>query len=382
MRNVAILAETSLASGRQILAGISRYLHEHDNWNVFHQTGPLGALNPRAIESWKGDGIIARIADRRIHRLVRAKGVPVVDVLGNVGQMPFPQVSCDEEAITRLVADDLRERGYRHFAFFGLKGEGWSVGRWLSFRAQCLGAGAESCVSLMIDHRDKQTVSWDRYLRRLRGWLEGLPKPLGLMVASDQFGPDVAEACRESGLMVPDEVAIVGVDDDAPFCDVCVPRLSSVAPNHECVGYEAAALLDRMMSGAAAPAKPVRIKPLGLRVRRSSDAWALEDPSLVKAMIFLRARAYGEVGIDDVARAAGLSRSVLQRRWRSATGQTVLDVIVKLRVARAKEMLVNTALPLAEIAERCGFKHQEYLGYVFRREVDQTPGHYRRTKKR
>jgi LacI family transcriptional regulator len=204
MRNVAILAETSLASGRQILAGISRYLHEHDDWNVFHQTGPLGALNPRAIESWNGDGIIARIADRRIHRLVRDKGAPVVDVLGNVAESEFPRVTCDEEAIARLVADDLRERGYRHFAFFGLKGERWSVTRAQSFRRHCLDGGGESCAALMIDHRDRQAAPWARYLGRLRAWLKGLPKPLGLMVASDQFGPDIAEACRQSGLMVPD----------------------------------------------------------------------------------------------------------------------------------------------------------------------------------
>lgn len=381
MRNVAIVVETSLASGRQILAGISRFLHEHDNWTVFHQTGPLGALNPDALQSWTGDGIVARVANARIRRIVEAKRVPVVDVLGNVRGASFPKVGCDEEAISRTIADDLHDRGFRHFGFFGLRGEGWSEERWQGFRRECTANGALSCSPFLIRHDEKRAENWTRYIARLCQWLQARPRPLGLMIASDQFGPDVVEACRRSNLMVPEEVAIVGVDDDAPFCDVCVPRLSSVAPHHEKVGYEAAVLLDRMMSGEPAPKEPIRIKPLGLRIRRSSDAWALDDPALVKAMTYIRAHAYDGVAVDAIAQAAGLSRSVLQRRFQGAIGETVLDVITKVRLARAKEMLLNTNLAIADIAERSGFRHQEYLGYVFRRKTGQTPAAFRRTAK-
>ena len=378
MQKVAILVETSLASGRQILAGISRFLHEEDRWAVFHRTGPLGAINPEALRSWRGDGVIARIANRSIYRMVAGMGIPVVDVLGNVPGSGFPTVTCDEPRISSMVASHLVGRGVRHFAYFGLADEGWSVRRREALEAEVGLDPGHTFSALMIRQRDKARLSWGSYLRLLCGWIGALPRPLGIMVASDQFGPDIIEACRHLGLTIPEEVSVVGVDNDGPFCEVCVPRLSSVLPNHELVGYEAAHLLDHLMRGERVARDPVLIPPLSLKVRRSSDAAALADPCLVKAMNLIRRRACAGLSVDDVAREAGLSRSVLQRRFRAVLGETVLAAMVRTRLARAREMLGNTDLPLAEIAERCGFNHPEYMGYVFRRELGVTPAGYRR----
>ncbi len=376
-RQVAILVETSFAAGRQIFAGISRFLHEKDCWSVFPQTGPLDNLNLQALRSWRGEGVIACIANRTIFKIVQEKGIPVVEVLGNGTQADFPIVTCDEAAVSRLVATHFIKRGFQHFAFFGLANECWSVSRRQYFEAALAGLPKHSFSALMIKGQEKRQLSWDRYLRRLCHWVERLPKPVGLMLGSDQFGPDIVGACRHLGLLIPDEVSIVGVDNDFTFCEVCVPSLSSVEPNHVQIGYEAACLLERLMQEEKPPKAPLLIQPLYIAVRRSSDASALDDPSLVKAMSLIRQRACTGLSVDEVAHAAGLSRSVLQRRFRAAVGETVLEVITRVRLSRAKEMLMNTDLSLADIADRSGFKHQEYLGYVFRKELGITPGQVR-----
>jgi LacI family transcriptional regulator len=205
-----------------------------------------------------------------------------------------------------------------------------------------------------------------------------------MMLCSDQVGPTVLEACRRAGVDVPDEVAVIGVDDDEPLCEVADPGLSSVWPDHERVGYEAAALLDRLMHGGRAPAGPIFVPPRGVVTRRSSDVLALDDREAAAAVRVIRERACDPAGltIDDIAAEVSVSRSVLQRRFKAATGRTLHDEMLRVRLARAKELLSETDLPIATIAERVGFKHQEYMGAVFRRKLDIAPAQYRRSQKR
>lgn len=379
-KRVAILVETSLASGREIVSGISRFAHEGSAWSISFHTGPLGAMAPSFLRNWSGDGIIARIADREIHELAASAGAPVVDVLGNVTDSPFPLVKCDDAAISRLVAEHLHARGHRNLAFFGLRGEFWSGRRLAALRAFCQENRGLGFHSHEIIHADRVASSWPGYMEQLCLWIAQLPKPVGIMAASDQFAPDLIEACRRLGLAVPDQVSIVGVDNDKPFVEICQPRLSSVEPNHERLGYVAARLLDSIMREPHfQPPAFTAIEPRILHVRQSSDATALEDPALVKALRYIRANACSSIGVEDIAAAAGVSRSVLQRRFRAVLKKSVLDAILAVRLSRAKEMLAKTDLPLPDVAERAGFKHQEYLGYVFKKHTATTPGQYRAT---
>lgn len=377
-RRVAIIVETALASGREILSGIARYTHERNDWTVFFQAGPLGLYQPHALRQWQVDGILARVADESVLALVEPRKVPTVDLLGNLPRARLPLVCCDDAAIAGMVAEHFGRRGHRHFAFFGLRGETWSEHRREAFAAASEAAGGTTFAHREISHADRNPDQWERFFTGLCSWIADLPKPVGLMVASDQFGPDILQACHRLELAVPEQVSVVGVDNDVAFCEVCQPRLSSVEPNHERLGYEAARLLDRLMAGEPAPAAPLVIPPRFLQTRQSSDAAAVEDPVIVRALGLVRAHATRGISVDEIARRSGVSRSVLQRRFRQHLGRTVNETLVAARLNRAKEMLAKTDLPLAEIAERAGFNHQEYLGQVFRRATGQTPAAFRR----
>lgn len=378
MKRIAILVETALASGRSILSGISRHLQEREDWSVFHPTGYMGSTDMTGLEDWEGDGILARISTPQVLEWVRAKGVPVVDVLGNVPESPFPLVKCDDRAIGRLVASHFAASGHRHFAYIGLGQERWSLEREAAFH-EAVADRANSFAGIQIEAGDRPAGHWRGDLDVLTGWLRERPYPLGLMIASDQLGPVVMKACQQIGRLVPEEVSLVGVDNDVPFCELCRPRLSSVEPDHARAGYEAARMLDRLITEGAGGTQLVETPPLTLHARPSSDATAVDDPTLVRALQCIRERACQGLAVDEVARAAGLSRSVLQRRFREHLNRSVGEAILAIRLRRARDLLAFTSLPLVDVAERSGFTYQEYLSYAFKKHLGISPARYRKS---
>ena len=376
---MALIVETSLAPGREILRGIARYVREEGPWSIAHEPRTLEQSVPRWLRRWKGDGIIARVQDQRIARALAAAGVPTVDVLGVVDGLPFPLVHVDDEAIGRLGAEHLLDIGFRRFGFFGIEGENWSQRRGDAFARRVQAAGC-ACVSFAMSRQTARQERWEDSEQALAAWLRALPKPAGLMIATDQLGPHTLEACRRAAVDVPDDLGVIGVDNDGPLCEVSNPPLSSVWPDHRRVGYEAARLLADLMRGAPAPRKPLFLPPREVRARKSTGALAIEDREVAQALRFIREHGCRGIDVEDVVRIVPLSRSVLQRRFRALLGRSVHDEIVRLRLARARELLQETDLPLAEIAERAGFRHQEYMGAVFRRRLHVTPGSLRRAK--
>lgn len=375
--HVALLVETSLGSGRDILRGIARYVREHGGWSLYHEPRSLEESAPRWLPGWDGDGIIARIQNGRIARQVQASGIPTVDVLGVVADLPFPLVHVDDSAIAALAAEHLLERGFRKFGYFGIQGENWSERRRDAFMAAVAAAGCEA-KACELPRRSPESSSWETMEDALACWVKGLPKPTGVMVCSDQRGALFLEACRRAGAAVPDEVAVVGVDNDEALCDVCNPPLSSVDPGHERVGFEAAAVLDRMMRGGAAPREPLLVPPRCIVARSSTEVSAIDDRQLAAALRLIREHAASGLKVEQIAREVGLSRSVLQRRFRSVLRRSVHGEILNTRMRRARELLTGSDLSLAEVAERAGFRHQEYLGAVFKARLGKTPLEVRR----
>jgi LacI family transcriptional regulator len=375
--HVALIIETSLGSGRDILRGVARYVREHEPWALYHEPHGLEESVPQWLRHWNGDGIIARIQTRRIAQQLAASGIPVVDVLGVVPALPFPLVHVDNVAIARMAAEHLLERGFRRFGFFGIEGENWSEQRYAGFCAAV--AAVESNVPIYRLPRDaKGRRSWERAENHIARWIAGLPKPAGVLICSDQRGSQFLEACRRAGVSVPNELAVVGVDNDEPLCEVCLPPLSSVEPGHLNVGYQAAALLDALLRGDSPPRKALQLQPLETVTRLSSDALAVADPRIGMALQLIRDQAPAGVRIDDIARQVGLSRSVLQRRFRGQLHRSIHQEILDVRIKRARELLANTEISLASVAEQAGFKHQEYLGAVFRARVGKTPAQVRK----
>ena len=378
--HVALLVETSLGSGRDILRGLARGVREFGPWALYHEPRSLEELVPHWLRDWDGDGIIARIQNEAIAQAVRANRLPTVDVLGVVADAGFPLVHVDDAAIARAAAEHLLERGFRHFGYFGIGGENWSERRRDEFNVTVKAADGSLAVYEMPRHALAET-SWESVENDLAAWVARLPKPAGVMVCSDQRGAQFLEACRRADVSVPDEVAVIGVDDDEPLCEVCNPPLTSVNPAHHRVGYEAARLLARLMAGKAAPREPVFTQPAGVTTRLSTEVLAIEDRALSAALRLIREHCCDGIDVAAIARHTGLSRSVLQRKFRATLKRSVHQEILQARLKRAMDLLAASDLPLADVAERTGFKHQEYLGAVFKARTGQTPAEYRRQRR-
>lgn len=368
---VALIVETSLASGRDVLRGIAQYVRLGASWSVYHEPRSLEESVPRWLRDWRGDGIIARVQNKKIADAVLETGLPAVDVLGLVRGVGLPLVHVDDEAIARLAAEHLLDRGFRNFGFCGVTGANWSDARCEAFVRLVREAGC----TCSIDHLppdSRGTENWENQEERLTEWVRRLPKPVGVMVCNDPRGQQVLEACHRAGAAVPEEVAVIGVDNDEPLCEIADPPLSSVIPGHPQVGFEGAALLDRLMEGGEPPAEPVFLPPAGVATRMSTDVLAVEDPDVVSAVRFIREQACRGIGVDDVVAEVMVSRSTLQRRFRTALGRSVHDEILRVRLRRVAELLTETDLPIEAVAAKAGFAHRQYLGEIFKARTGQT----------
>lgn len=370
-RQVALLIETSNAYARGLLQGIVHYIREHDAWAFHLMEQGRGDDPPSWLANWDGDGIIARIETSRIAQAVVRAGLPAVDVSAARLVPALPWVETDDAHIARLAAEHLVERGFKHFAFCGDPRFNWSRWRQEHFVAAVNAAGFEVAVHFP---REGELATQDAHLRR---WLEALPKPVGILACYDIRGQQVLDACRSAGLAVPGDVAVIGVDNDELLCDLASPPLSSVVPNTRRAGYEAAALLDRLMSGKRVPPTAHLIAPLGVAARQSTDVLAVDDREIARAVQFIREHACEGINVSDVLRAVPLSRRVLEQRFQKLLGRTPREEILEARLARVKRLLVETELPLYLIAERTGFEHVEYLSVVFKRETRRTPSQWR-----
>jgi LacI family transcriptional regulator len=373
---VALLIETSLSSGQDILMGIGRYAREHSNWSIYAQPHDLSQPPPKWFENWEGDGIIARLQNDHIVRAVKDKGVPVVDVLGVKYQQDTPLVHVDNRAIAALAAEHLLDRGFRDFAFFGLEKENWSVERQNGFREYLADRGFTNS-ELIMSRKMLDDTPWEKLVEQVSEWLQQLSLPVGIMLCSDVRGLLVQEACRKTGRVIGQSVALIGVGNDRTLCELSNPPLSSVEANHIEVGYNAAALLDSMMSGAPLSKMPDPVEPLFVGIRASTDFLAVDDAAVAKAMHYIRNHCDEPLRLDSIARYAGLSRSVLQRRFRKLLNRTVLDEITDVRIHKAIDLLRRSDLSVDEVSYKCGFGYAQNMGRIFRKHLNKSPKHYR-----
>ena len=374
--HVALIVETSIHYGRQILRGVTRYLQSHRPWSVFLEQRELWTSPPNWLRRWKGDGVICRKTTPQLAKMLAKAGIPLVDLNDCSRASGAPQIVADDIAIGVLAADHLLERGFTRFAFCGFHDQVWSNGRKKGFfqRLEGRGFACQLWESIWIG---PQARAWEREQGQIADWLKSLRRPIGLMACNDMRGQHVLDACQRLDFSVPEEIAVIGVDDDAVMCNLCRPPLSSVVPNAERVGYEAAAMLERLMSGEPPVKAPVLIEPLGVRTRQSSDVLAIDDPSVASALRFIRERAFNGCSMKDVIRHAAMSRSVLERKFREYLGHSPQAEIRSIQLKRVKELLAESDLPLNEIATLAGYAHPEYMSVVFKRTTGQTPGQFR-----
>jgi LacI family transcriptional regulator len=374
-REVALLIETSNGYARGLLNGIIAYMREHESWSVYLGEHRRGDDPPRWLRRWRGDGVIARIETDRIASAVVESGLPAVDVSAARKVKALPWVETNDRSIAEAGARHLLERNFRQLAFCSDDQFNWSRWRCDNFQRIAKEAGVP-CSVYRPSARARD--DWDAMEDEIGQWLLSLPRPVGVMACYDIRARHVLDACRRVGLAVPDQVAVVGVDNDEFLCNLTDPPLSSVAPDTRRTGYEAAALLDRLMSGRERRrGQAVFVDPLGVVARRSTDVLALGDPDISAAVRFIREHAWEGIAVKDLLEKVPLSRRVLEGRFSKLLGRTPHDEIARVRFERVRQLLRETTLPLAEIARRSGFRNAEYLATAFRREFGASPNEYR-----
>ena len=379
-KHVALFIETSRSYGRDILRGVHRWMHEHDPWSLFLELRALDSTVPRWLKTWKGDGLIARTASAEMARTIAATGVPGVELRASKLSHGLPFVGVDNRQMGRLVADHFLASGLSHFAVFDLDTEAYFEERRDDFLA-ALAAAGNVCEHYHASPKGERPTDWERQQAAIARWVAELQKPVGIFACTDQLGFWLLDACDRAGVAVPEEVAVVAAENDETLCAMASPPLSSVAFDGERIGYEAAALLDRLMRGEAAPTAPVLIPPKGLVVRHSSDVVAVEDPDVAAALRYIREHACHGIGVGDVLKHAGLSRTLLERRMREAIGRTPGEEIHRVRFDEVRRLLDSTDLSLAAIARRCGFEHPQYMAEAFKKHFGMTPGSYRQSRR-
>jgi LacI family transcriptional regulator len=378
-RKVAVLMNLGNVYDRGIIRGITKYVHSNGRWQLYVEEDPADKLS--AFAAWSGEGLIVDLDDGRIAKAIPQFAGKVVGIGCLAPQvlrtLDIATVKTDDQMIAEWAADHLVEKGLEHFAYCGMYPRGldqWDAVRRESFCRRILRHGGECAVFTGRQHLSQH---WSPMLKELTEWLEKLPKPVGLMACNDSQGRYVLEGCRQLDIRVPQDVAVIGVDNDELMCELAIPPLSSIAQRTEQIGFRAAELLDELMAGRRRRPVHLTVPPACVVTRQSSDIVALDDEVVSHAVEFIRDHSTELVGVPEIAHQVGVSQSTLEKRFKALLGRTVHDELQKRRLDIARRLLTSSKLPLQVIAERSGFRSAHYMSAVFRREVGYPPGQLR-----
>jgi LacI family transcriptional regulator len=379
---VALLVESSRAYGRGILLGVATFVRQHGPWSIFFQDLNLCDDTPEWLKHWQGEGVLSRLENRDVVDVIQRLKVPAVYLRHVNPRIKMPSILTDNVAVSRRCFEHLSERGFRHFAFCGFNGADYSDERRDAFAERVRQAGL-ICHTYTERRQIVRTNTADYEGLGLNDggkvaeWIKRLPKPVGVMTCNDMRGQHVLDACRAAGVASPEEVAVIGADNDDVICNLCDPPLSSVVPDTERIGYEAASMLAQMMAGGQSPPARTFVEPRGIVTRRSTEVLAIEDRQIAAAARFIREHACEGIDVSDVLAAVPMSRSTMDRRFMTILGRSPKDEILRVRLDRVRQLLAETDFPLKLIAEKVGLDHAEHLSRVFKSRIGTTPSEFR-----
>jgi LacI family transcriptional regulator len=372
-KRVGLMIEGHAAVPRAIALGVCQYCKENSPWDIMIETstGPIANERLKAFVNCGAHGVIGDFTPELASFLARS-GVPTVDI-GPLSDTPFPAVYVDFRAVGRMIARHMLERRFLNFAYCanqnlnnqrrleGFEGELKLAGfhcscHWLpSDRSACPGALGTACHE----------------------WLKALPKPVGLMCNTDMTALETVWACEHIGLGVPQDVAIVGCDNDDLFCGISPVPLSTVMHPSAEIGSKAGNLLAQMMSGGPRPDAHILVQPMQLIVRASSDSYAIADPQVAAALQYIRNHAAEPIQVSDVAKGVSLVRRTLERQFHKLMGRSPRLEILHAHIDRAKLLLTETRLKIPAVAAKAGFKRRQVLSPLFKKATGLTPSEYR-----
>ena len=379
---VALLIDSSRTYRRKLLRGIAAYARTHGPWSFYHHETALDDSLPPRLRNWGGDGIIVRTQNPRLVEEIRQLNLPTVGKFHSQDDGGNPVIDSDQRAVVRLAVDHLQERGFRSFAYCGYE-DAQLVERHCRYFVECTAqAGCQASVYESIPPLRIAQIWSIREIRKreeaIVRWLRSLPKPVGVMADNDRCAYQVITACGNGEIAVPDQVGVIGVDNDDLLCELSDPPLSSVDPNAQQIGYETAAMLHRIIRGESLPTNMILVKPLGVIARESTDVVAVADPETATALRHIREHACDGLRIEDLLDHVKVSRSTLDRRFAKHVGWSPRTEITRVQLRRVKELLSTTGFPLEKIAQLAGFNYVESMCCLFKRSTGQTPGEYRK----
>jgi LacI family transcriptional regulator len=364
-RRIGLAVDAVAAYGRGVIRGIMGFARANPRWVI--SVEPQWSFgSPPDVNQWDVDGLIVQVFSREFEDAVIARGLPAT----NVSNFPnhtlrLPTVVPDDLAIGRMAADYLLSLGFRELGFCWGGDAPYARLRLEAFRVRA----AQDGVRVHVNNA-RQT--------EMGNWLTGLPKPIGVLGCNDDWAHRLLNTARRNGLKVPDEIAVMGVDDDELFNTLVTPSLSSIALPLEEIGYQSAALLDRMMDGEELEELSVLLPPVRVVPRESTDVLSIADNDIVAALRFIRNKAAQPLQVDDVLDHVALSRRSLERKFQRLVGRSILDEIRRAHIERAKKLLIETDLAMPEVATGSGFTSATRLGIVFQKEVGEPPTLFRK----
>lgn len=384
---IAVIADTRGSYVRGLINGITAYGNDYGPWSYRLYSDPLDTAIPKRILDDGAVGVLARIHLPRIGRDLARLGVPVVDMLEEVPIAGIPQIVVDDRAVVRLALDHLLERGMKTVAFLGLRGVHYSEirrGHLIDLCREREGilrggptAARHDPLTLLIN----DTAAIQASERSIGDWIAALPKPIGLVACNDVWASSALSASRDRGVDVPEQVAVIGVDDDPIFCQVSTVALSSVDPNTFKIGYQAAAILHGMLSDGLEPPPLSYVDPAGVVARRSTHVLAYANDEFVGIVRYVREHACDGLTVGHMVKKLGVSRRTLERLFAEHVGHSPSDEINRVRLARVQALLVDTDSSLEDVARVAGFAYTESMRRAFKARFGVAPGQYRRDKR-
>lgn len=379
-KRVLLIIESSTSYGRGIVRGIAAYVQEHNEWWIDIENRGIMEPPPPILKDWDGDGVICRLYNHPTitNQLAQLK-CPVVDLLSQ-NPVLTAMVRADDQIIAEMALEHFLENQLKHFGYYAFGRCYWAEDRGKQFRETLKKKGLV-CEVCPVPSRETPSVdpvwkkSYDTILCR---WLEKLPRPIGILAANDSHAIRLASACRKLDIAVPEEIAILGVNDDQHLCQALTPTLSSIDLGSERIGYEAARILDCRMRGKLLPKQAIFVPPVRVIARQSTDMCAIENEEVVSALRFIREFATQGIGVRDVLEALNISSRTLERGFKEHLGYTPEKEIARVRMKHALNLLRESRLSHEEIARLSGYGSLRYFLEVFKAAHGETPTQFRR----
>jgi LacI family transcriptional regulator len=364
LKRVILLLETSRAFGRDLLYGIGRYSRLNGPWSFYREPRGLKSSIPH-LTNWKADGIIMR--NSVIRSDLAKMNLPTILALHEPNRVEkIPAIITDSKSISNLAAEHLINRGLSHFAYCGFDHFQWSIERKYYFKKIIEDSGFN--IYIYKQSANSKDISWQSEQSRMKKWIQNLPKPVGIMACNDDRGLHVLEICKTLGIKIPEEVAVIGVDNDPLICDLSDPPLSSVSLNTEQAGYAAAELLDKMMNKEQIEIKDINVSATHVVQRQSTELLAINDKEVVEAIRFIRNNAKNKIQIKDVVNHTCIGRRSLENRFKETLHRSINQEIRRVRTELIKKMLVETNLSISEITSSFNFTGIEHISRYFKKE--------------